>query len=455
MRGCSANFDRSLCWQSASFGEVAERKCPFTYCLNVAGCERIANEFNVQRLCQNNGTWADPIYGQCIDVIKYHPQCIVGFCRTCPDLLREMVISASLTLSIISVALLVSTLVLFTIFDSIQCRRLSIHKNLAAAFVFRFAVLAVWTIVQTSNVFQDCSSYNPVPRFEYEWICKLLLWLVIYFQVASVMWMLIEGAYLYSRFTIFAMRHTEPPYYAYLLCGWGVPFIVVLSWTFVHQYRSSQSHNSFCWLPYAQGHHLWILAGAMGLALILNLLFLLGIVIILVQKLRAENTAESKKIWRTIKATLLLVPLLGVSNIPLFYEPAEPSSTYMLGSAILQHSQGIFIAVLYCFLNSEVQNAMKRQFSKVTLHLFRRRERFETERTYVPDIGNRKNRQIGVPMEELNGLKNDFTTAADNKNNRIHNNSNNNNNNQNNNGNSSREGHSDDGVIQKVDNAIE
>ena len=33
------------------------------------------------------------------------------------------------------------------------------------------------------------------------------------------------------------------------------------------------------------------------------------------------------------------MPLLGVSNIPLFYEPAEPGAIYMLGSAILQHSQ--------------------------------------------------------------------------------------------------------------------
>lgn len=42
---------------------------------------------------------------------------------------------------------------------------------------------------------------------------------------------------------------------------------------------------------------------------------------------------------RTVKATILLVPLLGVSNIPLFYEPEEPGAIYMLGSAILQHSQ--------------------------------------------------------------------------------------------------------------------
>ena len=85
---------------------------------------------------------------------------------------------------------------------------------------------------------------------------------------------------------------------------------------------------------------------------------------------------------RTVKATILLVPLLGVSNIPLFYEPDRPSAIYMLGSAILQHSQvccffptleliqlfqGIFIAVLYCFSNAEVQNAVKRQLTKMPI----------------------------------------------------------------------------------------
>ncbi|VIO86269.1 Uncharacterized protein BM_BM2293 [Brugia malayi] len=399
---CMANFDRSLCWQKTASGEVAQRKCPFSYCQNVEGCEEIENNYTVQRICNENGSWAEPMYAQCIDVLKYHPHCIVGFCRTCPDLLREMVINVSLTLSIVSVALLVTALILFSILDSIQCRRLSIHKNLASSFVFRFTVLALWTVAQTTNFFQDCSYYNSMPLYEYEWICKLLLWLVIYFQVASVMWMLIEGGYLYSRFTVFGMRSIDCPNYAFLFCGWGVPFVVVVSWTIIHQRRSSQNQNSFCWLPYAQGAHLWILSATMGLALILNLLFLLGIVLILVQKLRAENTAESKKIWRTVKSTLLLVPLLGVSNIPLFYEPSQPSSVYMLGSAILQHSQGIFIAVLYCFLNGEVQNAMKRQLLRLKMHILSEQPRFEIERSYIPDEINELDSKLGMPMGELN-----------------------------------------------------
>uniref|UniRef100_A0A914D804 Uncharacterized protein n=2 Tax=Acrobeloides nanus TaxID=290746 RepID=A0A914D804_9BILA len=402
---CLPSFDKSLCWYNVTFGEKGHRTCPFTFCTSIPGCDRIASEFQASRECFTNGTWGDSVYTECIDVLRNHQRCIAGYCRTCPDLLRETVINVSLTLSFISVAVLVTALVLFSLFDSIQCRRLSIHKNLATAFVFRFAVLAVWTITNTANAFRDCNHFTPIPLKNWEWACKLILWLVIYFQVASVMWMLIEGLYLYSRFTIFAMRG-EGPYWIYLFSGWGIPLIVVLSWTIVHQIQSSKNPHSFCWLPYAQGAHLWILAGTMGFALILNFLLLLAIIIILVQKLRSENAAESKKIWRTVKATILLVPLLGVSNIPLFYEPDRPSAIYMLGSAILQHSQGIFIAVLYCFSNAEVQNAVKRQLTKMPIPWlsFLQRRSFETERTYVPDqrITTTKGKH-GVPMEELNG----------------------------------------------------
>ncbi|GMR60541.1 hypothetical protein PMAYCL1PPCAC_30736, partial [Pristionchus mayeri] len=401
--GCHADFDKSMCWEKSGYGERTERRCPFQYCTTVPGCERIADIHMVSRYCDLAGSWEVANYSQCLTVVNDFSTCIVGFCRVCPDVLRDVVISVSLTLSIVSVALLVAAIVLFSIFDSIQCRRLAIHKNLAVAFVCRFAVLAVWTVVQSSNLFQDCSTFNPTNIMSYDWICKMILWCVIYFQVASVMWMLIEGAYLYSRFTVFAMRHSDAPYCLYLLAGWGIPFVVVMTWTVVHELKTRTNPSSFCWLPYAQGDHLWILAGTMGFALVMNLIFLLAIVVILVQKLGSENTAESRKIWRTIKATLLLVPLLGVSNIPLFYEPDEPSGAYMLGSAILQHSQGIFIAVLYCFLNSEIQNALKRQLSKVPFHFFLRRAHFETERTYVPDSHHHANHKLGVPMGELNG----------------------------------------------------
>jgi hypothetical protein len=53
----------------------------------------------------------------------------------------------------------------------------------------------------------------------------------------------------------------------------GVPFAVVMAWTVVHQQQSSANPRSFCWLPYAQGAHLWILAGTMGFILIVTFIF--------------------------------------------------------------------------------------------------------------------------------------------------------------------------------------
>ncbi|KAI6215350.1 hypothetical protein M3Y94_00375400 [Aphelenchoides besseyi] len=407
---CAPNFDRSLCWYNVSFGEVGYRDCPFTFCYSVPGCERSAMEHRASRVCTSAGTWNSSVYDQCLEILENHQHCISGYCRTCPDVLRETVINVSLALSVISVGLLVVALVLFSLFDSIQCRRLSIHKNLALAFVFRFTVLALWTVTNTSNLFRDCSQYTPMPLKSLEWLCKTILWFVIYFQVASVMWMLIEGMYLYSRFTVFAMRYGEGKV---LLVLASVPLVVVLLWTGVHEYHSSANHL-YCWLPYAQGFHLWILAGTMGTALLLNVVVLLAIVVILIQKLRTDSSAESKKIWKTVKATILLVPLLGISNIPLFYEPDKPSAIYMLGSAILQHSQGIFIAVLYCFLNGEIRGAIRRQLTKLPFSSVRsrlsHRVRFETERTYVPDPGT-INQRHGVPMEELN-CRNHSTPVA-------------------------------------------
>ncbi|CAK5078568.1 unnamed protein product [Meloidogyne enterolobii] len=140
------------------------------------------------------------MYGQCIQLLKVYPQCVAGYCRTCPNLLRDTVIRVSLSLSVVSVCVLLAALVLFSAFDSVQCRRLSIHKNLAAAFVLRFAILALWTFLNTRNAFQDCSQFAPLHLRQWEWLCKSLLFGLIYFQVASVMWMLIEGVYLYSRY---------------------------------------------------------------------------------------------------------------------------------------------------------------------------------------------------------------------------------------------------------------
>ncbi|CDW53291.1 7tm 2 domain containing protein [Trichuris trichiura] len=249
-------------------------------------------------------------------------------------------------------------------YRSLQCRRLTIHKHLVTAFIIRFFIFIMWIVLQRDQ----------------DWLCKLILAVIMYSTLASVFWMFLEGSYLVSRFTIMAMRSEEGHFILYLLTGWGLPFVFVLGWVLALELQAVVPR---CWLPYTNNKTMWLLISPMSIALGLNFLFLLIILVLLVQKLWASNTIESKKIWKTIKATVLLVPLLGTTNLLLFYEPnpvnERAHQAYMLLSAILQHSQvkcsksslhfknsmGIFVALFYCFCNGEVQLALKRQIERL------------------------------------------------------------------------------------------
>ena len=54
-----------------------------------------------------------------------------------------------------------------------------------------------------------------------------------------------------------------------------------------------------------------------------NLIFLIMIIIVLVTKLRANNAVETVQVRKAIKATFILVPLLGISNLLFVANPND------------------------------------------------------------------------------------------------------------------------------------
>ncbi|XP_028819169.1 calcitonin gene-related peptide type 1 receptor isoform X3 [Denticeps clupeoides] len=95
-----------------------------------------------------------------------------------------------------------------------------------------------------------------------------------------------------------------------------------------------------------------------------NLFFLLNIVRVLVTKLRDTHRAESNMYMKAVRATLILVPLLGIQFVILLWRPENrlAGEIYDFIMHILMHYQGLLVATIFCFFNGEVQAVLKRQW---------------------------------------------------------------------------------------------
>ncbi|GFG35417.1 hypothetical protein Cfor_07744 [Coptotermes formosanus] len=137
-----------------------------------------------------------------------------------------------------------------------------------------------------------------------------------------------------------------------------------------------------CWWGYNLTRYFWILEGPRIGVIVLNLLFLLNIIRVLVVKLRQSHTSEIEQVRKAVRAALVLLPLLGITNLLNMTEaPLERTvwefALWSYSTHFLTSFQGLFIAFLYCFLNGEVRLAVRKSMS---VYLSLRQDRF-TQRT--------------------------------------------------------------------------
>uniref|UniRef100_A0A0L8HFY1 G-protein coupled receptors family 2 profile 2 domain-containing protein n=1 Tax=Octopus bimaculoides TaxID=37653 RepID=A0A0L8HFY1_OCTBM len=60
----------------------------------------------------------------------------------------------------------------------------------------------------------------------------------------------------------------------------------------------------------------------------------------------------------TFRATMILIPLLGLQHLVMGFEPKEDSAfheSYHIVTLLLLSIQGTFAAIMYCFWNGEVK----------------------------------------------------------------------------------------------------
>ncbi|XP_073414179.1 calcitonin gene-related peptide type 1 receptor [Dendrobates tinctorius] len=337
---CNRTWDGWLCWGDATAGDVSEQHCP-DYFQDFDPSEKVTKHCGTSgywfRHPDSNRTWTN--YTQCNAFTRERV-------KTALNLFYLTIIGHGL-----SVGSLLISLGIFFYFKNLSCQRITLHKNLFLSFVCNSVVTIISLTAVANN--QALVATNPVS-------CKVSQFIHFYLMGCNYFWMLCEGIYLHTLIVVAVFAEKQHLIWYYLL-GWGFPLIPA----FIHAVARSLYFNDNCWIS-SDTHLLYIIHGPICAALLVNLFFLLNIVRVLITKLKVTHQAESNLYMKAVRATLILVPLLGIQFVLLPWRPsgriAEEVFDYIMH--ILMNYQGLLVATIFCFFNGEVQAVLKRHWNQ-------------------------------------------------------------------------------------------
>ncbi|XP_053119154.1 calcitonin receptor isoform X1 [Hemicordylus capensis] len=355
---CNRTWDGWLCWDDTPAGKLADQNCPDYFPdfdpteVATKYCDEMGTWF---RHPESNRTWSN--YTRCNSSTNEKLKMIF--------ILYYMVIVGHA----LSITSLLISLGIFFYFKSLSCQRITLHKNL----FFSYVLNSVFTLAHLIAVVpdQDLVKKDPVS-------CKVLQFFHQYMMGCNYFWMLCEGIYLHTLIVVAVFAEEQRLHWYYLL-GWGFPLVPAS----IHAVARTQYFNDNCWIS-VDTHLLYVVHGPVMAALLVNFFFLLNIVRVLVTKLRDTHRAESNMYMKAVRATLILVPLLGIQFVIIPWRPENKlaGEVYDYIMHILMHYQGLLVATIFCFFNGEVQGALKRQWMQYkTQWGQRRREHCSTRST--------------------------------------------------------------------------
>ncbi|CAG5124140.1 unnamed protein product, partial [Candidula unifasciata] len=390
---CRGVWDTVLCWPAAKASTTVYLPCP--------PLPGLVTEKYASRYCGPDGLWETKVSGQytngsgytqymnCYskEAWEFYTRYLKNKTIEEKELVRDL-ITNSRTLEIaglcISLVTTIISLVIFCYFRSLKCHRTRIHKNLFVAMIVQIAMRVVLYVDQlvareTGGELYGAARGESNAIYDKPIFCEMMYSLIEYTKTVKFMWMFIEGIYLHNMIAV-SVFSGKPNYIFFYSIGWGHYLIRsknclcnMSSTIFVHTYVDLHILFLFrCWFGYYMNPLIWIVEGPRAAVMTVNLLFLLNIIRVLVMKLRESQTNEANKLRKAVKAAIVLLPLLGLTNFVIMLEPdgRDPVKfgAYMYCTSFLSASEGFFISLLYCFLNGEVRQALRRQWERYRQH---------------------------------------------------------------------------------------
>ncbi|XP_075729722.1 corticotropin-releasing factor receptor 1-like isoform X1 [Rhipicephalus microplus] len=361
-QGCPSAWDSFTCWPPTEAGRALRKPCAHIIAsLDISLAESdasLAKGLYAYRVCGDDGNWLWgnwTNYTECLGLINQQSG------QQSSSAVSLAVVYILLLFSLLSLIFLSASMFIFCYFRSLECPRTRVHRNLMLA----LAVHAIMLVVLSTPLALHPDA--PTPFAQTPVLCKCVLSLKMYAATASINWMFVEGLLLHSRVAVSVFRQ-DAPFRLYYALGWGLPLAFILAWAYV----TEKQLRTACWEGYGSSPNVWILIAPRLVAILVNSVFLVNIVRILVTRIKPKASAlETTQFRKAIKATALLFPLLGITHLLFCINPQNETmglkEAYMIINAVLQSSQGIFVSVLYCFMDSEVQTALRNAYLRAAV----------------------------------------------------------------------------------------
>ncbi|XP_064323246.1 glucagon receptor isoform X1 [Phalacrocorax carbo] len=359
---CNRTFDKFSCWPDTLPNSTASVPCPWF----LPWYQKVKHR-HVFKTCGPDGQWLMGPRGQSL---RDATQCELDaedleaqekFAKTYGSfkVMYTVGYSVSLCALLLALALLLG-------FSKLHCMRNYIHMNLFASFILKgISVLVIDALLKT-HYSDKIDGYNV-----HIWLsdeaaagCRTATVFMQYGIVANYCWLLVEGIYLHNLLVVAVF--SERSYFTLYLCiGWGAPVLFLIPWVVV----KFLYENIQCWTTNNNMGFWWILRFPVFLAILINFFIFIRIIQILVSKLRAHQMRYTDYKFRLAKSTLTLIPLLGIHEVVFAFvtdEHAQGTLRYvkLFFDLFLSSFHGMLVAILYCFVNKEVQAELLKRWQR-------------------------------------------------------------------------------------------
>ncbi|CAG2226936.1 PTHR1 [Mytilus edulis] len=370
---CGQVWDGVMCWPPVEHGTTSVQQCP-----------RYIHKFKpdgfATRICLENGdwffhpelnkTWTN--YSGCVGNNTDNQSLV-------PDVIQEHMPRIQIFYNIgygISLVSLLVAVILMIYFRKLHCQRNTVHINMFISFILRSIICFIKDIDITPEVYYS-STIEGETSFGQAWICKSVYVIFYYVLTANFMWIFVEGLFLHTFVLSTKYNVSRHIYRTFLILGWCVPLLSVIPW--------------------------------------INLVFFINIIRVLYTKLNAAHTKDPNKFRKLARSTLVLIPLFGVYYavfiaVPICMDP-NLEVIWMYSEMFFNSFQGFAVALLFCFMNGEVQREIKKHWRR--RRIMRRQSNMssrsktyaidhDTHHTCVPDTwdtnGNMDLKELTIPV---------------------------------------------------------